>query len=152
MNQNQPHYTNLPERSFFSVMGKRITWELYPDQKVYSNIPDMKLLNNSISTTKYSFFTFLPRNLFEQFSKLPNIYFLLIGLLQIIREISTSNGIPVIFMPLAFILFITALKDIAEDFKRYRSDYDENNRDVLILRDTSLILLFIFFLLFFKSK
>lgn len=78
--------------------------------------------SNRIRTSKYSWSTFLVLNLKEQFSKLPNIYFTLIGLLQMIRSISTSEGLPVIFGPLSTILLMTALKDLFEDLKRSRQD------------------------------
>jgi hypothetical protein len=32
--------------------------------------------NNSISTSKYNYFNFIPKNLAEQFSKMANLYFL----------------------------------------------------------------------------
>ena len=35
-----------------------------------------------------------------------------------VPEVSFSNGIPVIIPPLAFIIFITMLKDFYEDNKR----------------------------------
>ena len=130
-----PKYSNIPRRSVNSILGQKIPWELFPNIKIYSNISDLKLSCNSISTAKYSFFNFLPKNLFEQFCKLPNLYFLIIGLLQIIKEISTSDGIPVILMPLAFILFITSIKDLAEDLKRHKFDYEENNRITLVLKE-----------------
>lgn len=34
--------------------------------------------DNAVKTSKYSILTFLPKNLLEQFSKLANVYFLLI--------------------------------------------------------------------------
>ena len=40
--------------------------------------------------------------------------------------ISISDNVPTIFLPLAFILIITALKDAFEDYKRKRSDKEEN--------------------------
>ena len=38
---------------------------------------------NYITTTKYNYFTFLPRTLYEQFSRAANIFFLIISLLQV---------------------------------------------------------------------
>jgi hypothetical protein len=38
-------------------------------------------MENSISTAKYNFLTFLPKNLFEQFHKISNVYFLFIAVL-----------------------------------------------------------------------
>ena len=39
--------------------------------------------DNQVSTTKYSWFTFVPLNLFQQFSKLANLYFLMLAFLQV---------------------------------------------------------------------
>lgn len=52
-----------------------------------------------------------------------------------VNEISTSGGIPVTYAPLSVIIFVSALKDLYEDFKRHKSDYEENNRKVLILTE-----------------
>ena len=38
---------------------------------------------NEISTTRYSVLTFLPKNIFEQFSKMANAYFLVMMILQV---------------------------------------------------------------------
>ena len=39
--------------------------------------------NNQVSTSKYNWFTFLPTNIFIQFSKFANLYFLFLALLQV---------------------------------------------------------------------
>lgn len=87
--------------------------------------------------------------------------------MQIIKEISISNGQPVIYMPLAVILSITAIKDLFEDMKRHKSDNEENGRKVWVLRDGQLmetiwadikigeiikVRLYLVFLLFFLKK
>lgn len=59
--------------------------------------------------------------------------------MQIIAEISISNGQPVIYLPLFVIVLITALKDLFEDLKRHRSDSEENNRRVSVFREGLLI-------------
>jgi len=43
-----------------------------------------------------------------------------------IPQISISDGVPTIFMPLFVILLVTAAKDFYEDFKRRTSDNEEN--------------------------
>lgn len=83
---------------------------------------------NAITTCKYNALTFLPKNLWMQFHKLANVYFLAIAVLQVIPDITISDGIPNILLPLFLVIFITAIKDIAEDLKRRRSDTEENNR------------------------
>ncbi len=37
--------------------------------------------DNRIRTSKYTFLNFIPKNLFEQFKKMANVYFVIIGLL-----------------------------------------------------------------------
>lgn len=45
------------------------------------NTHDKRFTMNSIKTSKYTFFNFLPKNLFDQFSKMANVYFLFIMVL-----------------------------------------------------------------------
>lgn len=111
-----------------------------PDRHIKLNVPDRELGDNSITTTKYNLGNFLPVNLYEQFSKLANVYFLvdytyqIIGMLMMIKSISSTDGKPVVFVPLAFILTVNITKNIVEDFKRKTSDRNENMSQVLVLR------------------
>ena len=52
---------------------------------------DLSRVSNSISTTKYSFITFIPKYLYEQFRKYWNIYFLMIGMMQQIPDVSPTG-------------------------------------------------------------
>lgn len=42
-----------------------------------------KYADNYIITSKYNIFTFIPKNLFEQFQRLANFYFLILMILQV---------------------------------------------------------------------
>lgn len=84
-------------------------------------------ISNRIKTTKYSLLTFLPKNLFEQFKRFANIYFLFIVILNWIPQIN-AFGKEIAMLPLLFVLSITALKDGYEDYKRYKNDKKVNNR------------------------
>jgi len=86
--------------------------------------------DNKIMTSKYTVLTFLPKNLFEQFSKLANVYFLFISFMQMVPMISISKGKPVMLLPLTFVILVSAVKDIFEDWKRHKSDSEENNKIV----------------------
>lgn len=50
-----------------------------------SNIVSLAIFpqTNAIKTSKYNFFTFLPLNLFEQFQRIANAYFLFLLVLQV---------------------------------------------------------------------
>ncbi|KAL7120244.1 hypothetical protein ACP275_02G110700 [Erythranthe tilingii] len=87
---------------------------------------------NSIRTGKYSILTFLPRNLFEQFHRVAYIYFLVIAILNQLPQLAVF-GRGASIMPLAFVLVITAIKDLYEDYRRHRSDKIENNRLAWVL-------------------
>jgi len=96
--------------------------------------PKMAYGSNAISTNKYSIITFVPLNLYEQFTKPANLYFLVIAILQCIPDVSITNQIPTILLPLIFVVVLTAVKDLFEDLKRYFSDREENNSKTNVLR------------------
>ena len=76
-----------------------------------------KLPSNLITTTKYSFWSFIPKNLFEQFRRMTNCYFLLIVIITFIPSISPITPWTSI-LPLTFVLSVTAVKEAYEDIVR----------------------------------
>ena len=81
---------------------------------------------NVIRTNKYSILTFLPLNLMVQFSKMANVYFLFIVILEWI-VIGFFDAM-VSLAPLLFVVGVSMVKDIIEDHSRYKSDQEENDR------------------------
>lgn len=77
---------------------------------------------NYIQTTKYTLLNFVPKNMLSQFTKLANAYFLMMALLEMVPAISDSGGIPVLMMPLLFVVFVSMIKDAFEDYQRFKSD------------------------------
>ncbi|CAG9857925.1 unnamed protein product [Phyllotreta striolata] len=92
-----------------------------------------KFCKNFVSTAKYSIHTFIPLFLFEQFRRWANCFFLLMALLQQIPDVSPTGKYTTL-VPLVFILTVSAVKEIVEDFKRHRADDEINNRTVEVLR------------------
>ncbi|XP_058998420.1 phospholipid-transporting ATPase FetA-like [Mustela lutreola] len=88
--------------------------------------------NNTIKTSRYSVFNFLPLNLFEQFQRLANAYFLILLFLQLIPQISPLVWYTTV-IPLMVVLSITAVKDAIDDVKRHQNDNHVNNRSVLVV-------------------
>ena len=88
---------------------------------------------NHISTTKYTCATFIPLNLFEQFKKMANLYFLIIMILQLIPGLATTN-MDWIFtlLPLMLVVGISMIKDAFEDNKRRKKDNEENQGDAYV--------------------
>uniref|UniRef100_A0A803XTT2 Phospholipid-transporting ATPase n=1 Tax=Meleagris gallopavo TaxID=9103 RepID=A0A803XTT2_MELGA len=73
---------------------------------------------NSIKTSKYNFFTFLPLNLFEQFQRIANAYFLFLLILQLIPQISSLPWFTTV-VPLVLVLAVSGVKDAIDDFVRF---------------------------------
>lgn len=90
-----------------------------------------KFLVNKIKTTKYTLLSFIPKNLFEQFHRFANFYFLLIIILNFLPMINSVDKY-VAMIPLVAVLSMQAAKDIVEDFSRHKNDTRVNNQDVLI--------------------
>ncbi|KAL4004967.1 hypothetical protein ACER0C_004680 [Sarotherodon galilaeus] len=93
--------------------------------------------NNAIKTSKYNIFTFLPLNLFEQFKRLANAYFLFLLILELIPQISSLSWITTGFA-LVVVLSITGVKDAIDDINRHKCDRQVNNRKVDVLMDGQL--------------
>uniref|UniRef100_A0A665UR94 Phospholipid-transporting ATPase n=1 Tax=Echeneis naucrates TaxID=173247 RepID=A0A665UR94_ECHNA len=73
-----------------------------------------KYATNAIKTSKYNLFTFLPLNLFEQFQRIANAYFLFLLVLQVIPQISSLSWFTTV-VPLILVLSVTAAKDATDD-------------------------------------
>uniref|UniRef100_A0A3Q1M0I8 Phospholipid-transporting ATPase n=1 Tax=Bos taurus TaxID=9913 RepID=A0A3Q1M0I8_BOVIN len=87
--------------------------------------------SNRICTTKYTLFTFLPRNLLEQFHRWANLYFLFLVILNWIPTLEVFHR-EITMLPLAIVLFIIMVKDGMEDFRRYRFDRQINCSNIQI--------------------
>ncbi|XP_065127967.2 phospholipid-transporting ATPase 11C isoform X3 [Paramisgurnus dabryanus] len=92
-----------------------------------------KFCDNRIVSSKYTVWNFLPKNLFEQFRRIANFYFLIIFLVQVIVDTPTS---PVTSgLPLFFVITVTAIKQGYEDWLRHKADYEVNKYTVIVLED-----------------
>ncbi|KAI9001934.1 hypothetical protein BC832DRAFT_533113, partial [Gaertneriomyces semiglobifer] len=113
--------------------------KVHHDRRIYVNLPvpadecDLHgrphvahLPGNAISTAKYTWYTFVPKNLFEQFRRVANLYFLMTVILQIFPQFEVSNPL-LAAMPLIIIISITAIKDGFEDWRRHTTDSLINN-------------------------
>eukprot|EP00164_Ancoracysta_twista_P003829 GFYU01005137.1.p1 GENE.GFYU01005137.1~~GFYU01005137.1.p1 ORF type:complete len:1530 (-),score=451.33 GFYU01005137.1:156-4745(-) len=97
--------------------------------------PDLheKYCDNFVRTTKYTYLTFLPKNLLEQFMRVANFYFLVIAALQLLPVIENPLNPFVSIAPLVFVLTVTGVKEAYEDHKRRVQDNEINNKDVEVL-------------------
>uniref|UniRef100_A0A8C3V453 Phospholipid-transporting ATPase n=1 Tax=Catharus ustulatus TaxID=91951 RepID=A0A8C3V453_CATUS len=101
-----------------------------PDTEAYVA---QKFCDNRIVSSKYTLWNFLPKNLFEQFRRIANFYFLIIFLVQVIVDTPTS---PVTSgLPLFFVITVTAIKQGYEDWLRHRADNEVNKSNVFVVEN-----------------
>lgn len=91
-----------------------------------SGDPITRYVRNKVRTSKYTIFTFIPKNLFEQFRRVANIYFLALVILQLFSIFGAPNA-QIGMLPLLAILGMTAIKDGIEDWRRATLDEQVNN-------------------------
>lgn len=72
--------------------------------------------------------------IFEQFSKLANVYFLVMMILKMIPAV-TDGGLSAFIAMFSLVVGGSMLKDTYEDCKRRIADRKENNRTSLVSRD-----------------
>ena len=87
--------------------------------------------NNKITTRSYNIFTFLPKALLIQFTRLSNVYFLIVAITQCIKSISPlspETGI----IPLVCVLCISMVRELIEDLHKGKYDKVNNNQVVAV--------------------
>lgn len=116
---------NFLERVFFHsgkehLRKKRTVVASLTDNEELSGL--LKLYkNNKIRTTKYSLLSFLPKNLFEQLHRFANVYFIFLATLNFIPVVEAFQP-EIATVPITLVLAVTAVKDIWEDYSRFKSD------------------------------
>ena len=90
------------------------------------DLPMDKMMDNAIITSKYNIYNFIPLNICNQLKKAQNIYFIIVSYMQTVRSITISAGKAVQAAPLIAVCIASILKDLFEDYKRHKSDDEEN--------------------------
>lgn len=86
---------------------------------------------NSIRTTKYSLLSFIPMNLFQQFHRAANLYFLFLVMLNWVPVVEAFQK-EITMIPLVVVLIVIAFKDALEDYRRYLFDQKVNKNIVRV--------------------
>lgn len=96
--------------------------ELLVDSRTGKPYPD-----NLITSSIYTPYNFLPRQIIAQFSKLANLYFMCVSIMQMIPSWSTTGTYTTI-IPLLVFISISIGREGYDDWRRHRQDKEENNR------------------------
>lgn len=126
---------------FSSIFGKRkVDPATLGPRLIQVNNPPVnashKFVSNHVSTAKYNIITFLPKFIFEQFSKYANLFFLFTAILQQIPNVTPTNRYTTI-VPLGIVLMVSAIKELVEDYRRRMSDRGLNYSKTQILKGSS---------------
>ncbi|KAI0643994.1 phospholipid-translocating P-type ATPase [Trametes meyenii] len=108
-----------------------VNYTLPLDEVDHNGDPVVRYVRNKVRTSKYTVITFVPKNLYEQFRRAANLYFLALVIVQ--GELFPIFGAPspqTSALPLLFILGVTAIKDAIEDYRRAILDEEVNNSAV----------------------
>ncbi|XP_062852098.1 phospholipid-transporting ATPase VD-like [Trichomycterus rosablanca] len=110
-----------------TISGKRrsVVARYGPHQAEYLSI-SKGYQSNAIHTTKYSLLSFIPMNLFHQFHRAANLYFLFLVLLNWVPAVEAFQK-EITMIPLVVVLTVIAFKDAIEDYRRYCYDQRINN-------------------------
>ncbi|XP_071160148.1 phospholipid-transporting ATPase IF-like isoform X4 [Mytilus edulis] len=118
-----------------AIQGDRTVYvgsKRLPGEHVEVVVPH-KYPDNRVISSKYTSWNFIPKNLFEQFRRLANFYFLCVGFIQLIIDSPVSPATSI--TPLVFVVVVTAIKQGYEDRLRHKADNEVNNREAYVVRD-----------------
>jgi len=112
--------------------GRHIELSGFRDTPLIDERTGQPYINNGIRSSRYNIWNFLPCQLWFQFSKIANLFFLIIGILQLIPGLSTTGSYTTI-LPLLFFLSFTIAREGYDDFRRYQLDKVDNRNSTRVL-------------------
>ncbi|KAF5751968.1 hypothetical protein HS088_TW02G00987 [Tripterygium wilfordii] len=133
------HFRNMHPFSCFKASSKDEHSQIGGpgfSRMVFCNEPDSleagirNYEKNHISTTKYNPINFVPKSLFEQFRRVANFFFLVVGILSF-TPLAPYTAVSAI-IPLIIIIVVTMAKEGLEDWRRRQQDTEVNNRKVYV--------------------
>ncbi|XP_043842888.1 phospholipid-transporting ATPase VB [Dromiciops gliroides] len=129
--ESTPLLYSAKEKQSYNLSQQRV---IFPNNRIFHQ--DWAKVSkfysgNRIHTTKYTLFNFLPRNLFEQFHRWANLYFLFLVILNWMPPIEVFHR-EITMLPLALVLLIIMVKDGVEDYEKYRFDQEINSSNIQI--------------------
>ncbi|XP_031625300.1 phospholipid-transporting ATPase IG isoform X2 [Contarinia nasturtii] len=117
-----------------STKSKRGLFRTKPHKKNKTKRP---IANNRVKSTNYTLITFLPKNLWEQFQRIANFYFLIMTILAIIIEICGESPVSkwTSLIPLIFVISVTVITQGYEDYLRHKADNLVNRSPATVIRN-----------------
>ncbi|TVY90815.1 putative phospholipid-transporting ATPase, partial [Lachnellula willkommii] len=117
--------------------GRRIELDISRDSPLIDERTGQIYIDNSIRSSRYTIWNFLPSQIWFQFSKAANFFFLVIGILQLVPGLSTTGSFTTI-LPLLFFLLFIIIREGYDDIRRYQLDKVDNGRAARALHGSRL--------------
>lgn len=89
---------------------------------------------NTITSSRYTIYSFFPKQLKAQFSKLANCYFMVVAIMQMIPSWSTTGKFTTI-IPLMIFMSISMAREALDDWKRHGQDKEENSKLTHVIKE-----------------
>ncbi|KAI9012032.1 hypothetical protein CLU79DRAFT_771017 [Phycomyces nitens] len=138
--QPSTNSTDTRRRSRLSRRGTTVKLRQIPTggRRVFVNLPlpayeldkhgkpQRRYKTNRIRTSKYTILSFVPKNLFEQFRRAANIYFLGMAILQMLPTFGVKSP-ALTLLPICTVVVVSAVKDAFEDLERHKVDARYNS-------------------------
>jgi len=120
--------SNIEKRkSFFDKKEERVIRLFQSHVKEHDIFP-----KNIVITSRYTIISFIPKCLLEQFRRLANVYFLVVGGIAAVgaytNYFDTSVAPEGILLPMLAVISISMVKEGIEDMKRHRKDAKINSQ------------------------
>ncbi len=112
--------------------GRHIDLDVAREKPIVDERTGFYYVSNKIRSNRYTIWTFLPGQFWFQLSKPSNIYFLIMGILQILPGFSTTGQFTTM-VPFLIFFLVTMLREGWDDLKRYLLDRAENRRLARVL-------------------
>ncbi len=87
--------------------------------------------NNRIRNFRYHWYSFVFENLYDQFQRIANFYFVCVAIVQVFTDTPVSPLTSI--LPLTFVMLLAMIKAGYEDFLRHRADREVNNIPIQIV-------------------
>ena len=118
---------------------KKTQRKLYIDLQTGTEVTQPeKYCDNSVRTSQYTLYSFLPLAIINQYKTPFNWFFLVQAIIDCIPSISSVNPVTTI-MPVVIVLIISLIREAVEDYRKYSNDKLANETIVSVYKMPSFV-------------
>ena len=119
--------------------GRYVPLDPYRGEHLVDERRGHAYISNSIRSSRYTVYNFIPKQFWFQATRLSNFYFICVGVPQTIPGLSTTGNFTTI-LPLMFFMLLTIVKEGYDDWRRHRLDKVENRSLAVVMRKSDQVM------------